>query len=123
MRNRPFRKAAAGIIDLGSIAQALDNTQLTQLNDAIGKKDKDRGIKLYDEAMQGCFAFHKASEKPYLVLRRPEVPEVNVINFADAESSLASMAFQKRGRHAGTDASLVARLLIRRRHQASYRRH
>jgi len=82
VRNRPFRKTAAGVIDLGSIAQALDTTQFTQLKDAIGKKDKDRGIKLYEEAMQGCFACHKASEKPYLVPRRPEAPEVNVINFA-----------------------------------------
>jgi hypothetical protein len=75
----------AGVIDLGAIAQALDNTQLTQFKEAIGKKDVDRCGKLYNETMQGCFACHKASEKPYLVLRRPEAPEVNVINFsADA---------------------------------------
>jgi hypothetical protein len=82
VRNRPLRKTAAGVIDLVAIAQALDNTQFTQLKEAIGKKDKGRSIKLYDEAMQGCFACHKSSEKPYLVPRRPEAPEVNVINFA-----------------------------------------
>jgi hypothetical protein len=82
VRNRPFRKTAAGVIDLGAIAQALDNTQFAQLKDAIGKKDWARSVKHYDEAMQGCFACHKASEKPYLVPRRPQVPEVNVIDFA-----------------------------------------
>jgi len=81
VRTKPLRKTAAGVIDLGNIAQALDNTQFAQLKDAIGKKDRERGVKLYDEAMQGCYACHKSSEKPFLVLQRPQTPEVNVINF------------------------------------------
>ena len=81
VRSRPFRKTAAGEINLGAIAEALDNTEFTQMKAAIGKKDHDRCIKLYDKALQGCYTCHKASEKPYLVPQRPKSPEVGVINF------------------------------------------
>ena len=48
---------------------------------AIAGKDKKKCVKLYDEALQGCYACHKASDKPYLRPRRPAAPEVRVINF------------------------------------------
>ena len=82
VRNRPFRKTAVGVIDLGSIAQPLDTTQFTQLKDAIGKKDKDRGIKLYDEAMQGASPATKHPKSPTWFRGARDSPEVNVINFA-----------------------------------------
>jgi hypothetical protein len=81
VRAKPLRKTAAGIVNLGSIAEALDNTQFTQLKIAIAKKDKERCVKLYDEALQGCYACHKASEKPFLVPHRPQAPEARMINF------------------------------------------
>jgi hypothetical protein len=81
VRAKPIRKTASGEVNLGNIAEALDNTQFTQMKEAIGKKDKERCVKLYDEAMQGCYACHKTSEKPYLVPQRPRSPEVQVINF------------------------------------------
>ena len=81
VRAKPIRKTAAGDVNLGNIAEALDNTEFTQMKTAIGKKDKDRCVKLYDQAMQFCYACHKASEKQYLVPQRPKSPEVQVINF------------------------------------------
>jgi hypothetical protein len=81
VRAKPVRTTKAGVVDLGNIAQALDNTEFTQLKEAIGKKDKDRCVKLYDQAMNICYSCHKASEKPYLVPHRPRSPEVQVINF------------------------------------------
>ena len=81
VRARPIRKTAAGEVNLGNLADALDNTEFTKMKEAIGKKDKDLSIKLYDQAMQFCYACHKASEKPYLVPQRPKTPEVRVINF------------------------------------------
>jgi hypothetical protein len=81
VRNRPIRKITGGTIDIKPIAEALDNTQLTQLKSAIARKDKKRSVQLYDEALQGCYACHKSSEKPYLRPKRPTAPEVRVINF------------------------------------------
>ena len=54
VRAKPIRKTAAGDVNLGNIAEALDNTEFTQMKTAIGKKDKDRCVKLYDQAMQFC---------------------------------------------------------------------
>jgi hypothetical protein len=81
VRVKPFRKIGDNVIDLGKIADALDSTQLAQMKEAIAKKDKARSVKLYDDALHGCYACHKASDKPYLRPRRPEAPEVRVINF------------------------------------------
>jgi hypothetical protein len=82
VRTKPFRKSSAGlVVDLGAIAEALDNTQLKQLREAIAAKDRKRSVKLYDEAMVGCYACHKASEKLYLIPQRPSAPEVRVLNF------------------------------------------
>jgi hypothetical protein len=81
IRVKPLRIVNKEKVDLKSIAEALDKTQLSQLKAAITKKDRKKSIKLYDETMQGCYACHKASDKPYLKPRRPEAPEARVINF------------------------------------------
>jgi hypothetical protein len=81
VRNRPIRKISSGTIDIKPIAEALDNTQLTKLKSAIGKKDRKSCVQLYDETLLGCYACHKSSEKPYLRPKRPQAPEVRVINF------------------------------------------
>jgi len=82
VRTKPIRKDSAGkIVDLGSIAQALDNAQFTDLKKAIDAKDRARCVKLYDEALTGCYACHKASEKPYLRPQRPTAAETRIINF------------------------------------------
>jgi hypothetical protein len=81
IRVKPERVVNKEKVDLKSIAQALDGTQLAQLQTAIARKEKGRCVKLYDEALQGCYACHKASEKPYLRPQRPAAPEVRVINF------------------------------------------
>ena len=54
MRAKPQRKTASGVIDVGAIAQGLDNTQLTQLKAAIAANNKHLCITKYDKAMQGC---------------------------------------------------------------------
>jgi hypothetical protein len=82
VRTRPFRQTNGGYkVDLKAIAEALDSTQLKQMHEAITRKDRARCIKLYDEAMSGCYACHKASEKPYLRPQRPAAPEAPVVNF------------------------------------------
>jgi hypothetical protein len=82
VRVKPERKSSAGEkVDLKAIFEALDNSQLKEMKAAIGKKDKTRCVKLYDDALAGCYACHKASEKPYLRPQRPTAAEVRIINF------------------------------------------
>ena len=85
VRTKPIRKDPLGrIIDLGAIAQALDNTQLTDLKNAIAAKDKLRTITLYEQTLNGCYGCHTASGKPFLHLQKPTLPEVKIINFDPA---------------------------------------
>jgi hypothetical protein len=83
VRTKPIRKDPTGkeIIELEKILQALDNTQLTQMKDAIKAKDKEKSAKLYQETLAGCYACHKASFKPYLRPQIPSSPEARMINF------------------------------------------
>jgi hypothetical protein len=81
IRIKPVRVVDKEKVDLKSIGEAVDNTPLTQMKEAIAKKDRERCIKLYDDTLTGCYACHKASDKPYLRPRRPVAPEVRVINF------------------------------------------
>ena len=81
VRTKPFRKNPKGEqIDLGAIAQALDNSQFAEIKKAIDAKQKDRVIQLYDDTLSMCYACHKASGKPYLRPHRPASPEVRIIN-------------------------------------------
>jgi hypothetical protein len=88
VRTRPVRKNNAGQdVDLRAIAQALENTQLAQMKQAIAAKQKDGCVKLYEQTMEGCYACHKASDKPYLRPQRPANPEAPIINFDPAATT------------------------------------
>ena len=83
VRAKPFRKDPQGRdIDLGAIAQALDNTQLKDFKKAIDAKDKAQCLAIYEQTLAGCYGCHTASGKPYLKLQRPMRPEVEIVNFA-----------------------------------------
>jgi hypothetical protein len=82
VRTRPVRKNNAGQdVDLRGIAQALENTQLAQMKQAIAARQKAECVKLYEQMMEGCYACHKASDKPYLRPQKPPRPEAPIINF------------------------------------------
>jgi hypothetical protein len=82
VRAKPIRKDPAGReIDLGAIAQALENTQFKDLKDALAAKDVQRCVALYDQTLAGCYACHLASGKPYLHPQKPAEPEVKIIRF------------------------------------------
>jgi hypothetical protein len=82
VRTKPIRKDPAGRdIDLGAIAQALENTQFKDLKEAIAAKDKARCGVIYEQTLAGCFACHSASGKPYLKPQKPSEPEVKIIQF------------------------------------------
>jgi hypothetical protein len=81
VRAKPFRKVGKDMINLGEIAQALDNAQLTEMKQLIAKKDRAACAKLYEATLSICYGCHKASDKPYLRPQRPVAPEARMINF------------------------------------------
>lgn len=78
----PKRKDNAGReIDLVAILQALENTPLKQLGDAISAKDKSNFDNAYRATLEGCYACHKASDKPFIRPQVPSQPDANIVNF------------------------------------------
>lgn len=77
----PKRKVSTGEVDLEGIRQAFDSGYLTGVQQAIDAKDAARFAEAYKFSLEGCYACHKASEKPFL---RPQVPpqsEAQIVNF------------------------------------------
>ncbi len=81
----PKRKDNAGReIDLPAILQSLENSPLKQLGEAIKKKDKVAFEKAYEFTIVGCYACHKAADKPYLRPQIPTTPALPILNFDPA---------------------------------------
>jgi len=77
----PVRKTKAGEVDLRGILEAVDNTMLSEIQQAIEKQDVKQFGDTYKQTIEGCYSCHKASEKPYLRPQIPEQPEARIINF------------------------------------------
>ena len=77
----PVRKTKAGDLDLRGILEAVDNSLLSELQKAILAEDVGKFTNVYKQTLEGCYACHKASEKPYLRPQSPEQPEARIINF------------------------------------------
>lgn len=78
----PKRKDPAGNeVDLKAILQALDNSILTDLGKAVQGKDSEKFTASYKQMLEGCYACHKASGKPYLRPQIPETPPQPILNF------------------------------------------
>lgn len=78
----PKRKDNAGQeIDLERILEAVETSLLKQLEDAINAKDKPAFNQAYRFTLEGCYACHKASDKPFLRPQIPTQPETHIINF------------------------------------------
>ena len=77
----PVRKTRAGEVDLRSILEAVDNTLLSGIQNAIEQQDAKKFGDAYRQTIEGCYSCHKASEKPYLRLQIPEQAEARIINF------------------------------------------
>jgi hypothetical protein len=69
----PVRKdSAKHDVDLRPILEAVENSPLKQLQEAIKAKDHETVLAAYKFTLEGCYSCHKAAEKPYL---RPQIPE------------------------------------------------
>lgn len=71
----PVRKTRAGDnVELQGILDAVDKTpgvMLSAIKTAIEQKDNAAFTNAYRQTIEGCYACHKASEKPFI---RPQVP-------------------------------------------------
>ncbi len=82
VRRIPVRKDNRGRdINLGTILEAFENSQLTQLKKTIDGKDKAGFEKVYKESLTVCFSCHKAADKPYLRPQVPTEPASRIMNF------------------------------------------
>jgi len=82
VRRIPVRKDNAGHdVKLEEILQAFENGPLKPLKGAIDGKDRLAFESAYKQTLTGCYACHKASDKPYLRPRVPTEPASSIINF------------------------------------------
>jgi hypothetical protein len=78
----PVRKDKAGYeIKLAEILDAMENTPLKQLQEAIAQKDHEKFVAAYKFSLETCYACHKASDKLYLRPQIPDRPAEPTINF------------------------------------------
>jgi hypothetical protein len=77
----PRRKVSTGEVDLDGIREAFDSAYLADVQKAIEAKSVARFAGAYKLSLDGCYACHKASEKPYLHPQLPTQPEVQIVNF------------------------------------------
>jgi hypothetical protein len=78
----PIRKDKAGSeIKLAEILDAMENTPLKQLQEAIAAKDHARFVAAYKFSLETCYACHKASDKAFLRPQIPDRPAEPTINF------------------------------------------
>ena len=78
----PIRKDRKGQeIKLQDILDAVENSPLKQLREAIDRQDHDKFVKAYRFTLESCYACHKSTDKPYLRLKIPEHPAEPSINF------------------------------------------
>ncbi len=82
VRRIPVRKDKQGRdVNLGNILEAFENSQLTELKQAIDGKDEVKFEVVYRESLTSCYSCHKAVDKPYLRPRIPAEPPARIINF------------------------------------------
>jgi hypothetical protein len=82
VRLHPVRTTKAGSqVDLKGILQAIDNSFLSEIDTAITNKDASAFKTAYQQTLEGCYACHKACEKPFLRPQIPAAPGVSILNF------------------------------------------
>src|SRR5882762_4824066 len=82
VRLHPVRTTKAGSeVDLKGILQAIDNSFLTEIDGAISNKDTAKFKTAYRQTLEGCYACHKACEKPFLRPEVPSAPGATILSF------------------------------------------
>src|SRR5258706_12275325 len=81
LRITPVRKISTGNLELEPFLDALEKTQLAKLGETIMAKDVKQFESAYRATLEGCHAWHTASEKPDLALQGPTAPAEPLIHF------------------------------------------
>jgi hypothetical protein len=82
VRRIPIRKDSRGQdINLVKILEAFDGSQLTELKQAIDRKDRPGFEAVYKVSLTVCYSCHKAVDKPYLRPQIPSQPVSRIMNF------------------------------------------
>ena len=72
---KPVRQDLTGRdVDLIGMAEALDHTQFTRMDETIRARNKAGTISVYREAMIVCYSCHVSTGKPFLNVRIPTTP-------------------------------------------------
>jgi hypothetical protein len=83
VRLRPLRKLSNGAeLDVGAMLKGIEQTSLTELREAVGRKNKDAFGVAYRKMIDSCHGCHTAAEKPYLRPHIPEAPASRMIDFS-----------------------------------------
>lgn len=78
----PVRKDSAGReVDLKPMWEAIDSSLFAPIGTSIAQKDGEKFHAAYRGALEGCYACHKATSKPYLRPQIPTAPPQPIINF------------------------------------------
>ena len=78
----PMRKDNAGNdVDVQVILEAFENGLLKKLDEAIAAKNVSAFESNYRTTLEGCYACHKAADKPFIRPQIPSQPETPIINF------------------------------------------
>jgi len=84
----PIRTTKTGAnVDLNGILGAVDGTLLAEVAKAIENKDSAGFKAAYHRTIEGCYACHTASEKPFLRVQVPETPGATIIDFGGPAES------------------------------------
>jgi hypothetical protein len=67
-------------VDLNEIAQAIDNSLLAEIGNAISNRDSTTFRSAYRQALEGGYACHTACEKRFLRPQVPETPSAAIMN-------------------------------------------
>jgi hypothetical protein len=82
VRRIPIRKDSRGQdVNLTKILEAFENSQLTQLKQAVDRKSRAQFETVYKESLTVCYSCHKAADKPYLRPQIPTAPASSIMNF------------------------------------------
>jgi hypothetical protein len=79
----PVRKDNQGReVKLADILASIENRPLKDLEAAIKSEDREKFVAAYQFTLEGCYACHKAADKPYLTLRISDHPPEAMIDFS-----------------------------------------
>ena len=82
VRRIPIRKDKKGQdINLVSILEAFENSELTALKRTMDRKDRAQFETAYRQSLTMCYSCHKAADKPYLRPQIPQEPPSRIMNF------------------------------------------